>query len=621
MLVSRSRLCDATRGKLVIDMKKHRRSARPARRSRRAQAAASTPELPGAYQNARRLAVEGRDDEARLLYAELHATPCDARLQALITNDLATLDAVNGDFDAARRGLEEALAIDESCRPARLNLELLVNRLGLSRENACDAEAGAARTEPRPPTFTGAESGATEAESGAARAEPRPPTTTGAETGATEAEAGPARTEPRPPAIAEKHVDSNGGVKAEAGLLNVVGRDWEEPTDGVVRKTNGTDASQAERSTPIRIAILSFLFNWPSTGGGNIHTVELATFLGRAGYQVRHIYVRYPEWGIGRVGDVLPFESQAMEFDRSSWGLDEIRARYRRAVRSFDPDYVIITDAWNMKPILAEAVEGFPYYLRFQALECLCPLNNLRLLAISPRTVEQCPRNQLANPDVRRRCLAERGHHSGSLHQWERDLCRVGTPEYDRQLRRALEEAEAALVLNPLIAALVEPFARNVRVAPWGMAPSRFPWPPGDGLRDGRPSVELGGGVRTPAPSAEPTPSERCGHASRASVPGLTRWSSSIRGQPTRRRKSSRSWADGCSIFPGVTTFQPHAMNRCGTRGVTGSSGWIRTTLSPRSAGGSFAPWSTPRSIRVCWGTSCRFIVPAAERMATPRPT
>jgi GT2 family glycosyltransferase len=92
-------------------------------------------------------------------------------------------------------------------------------------------------------------------------------------------------------------------------------------------------------------------------------------------------------------------------------------------------------------------------------------------------------------------------------------------------------------------------------------------------------------------------------------------------GQPTRRRKSSRSWADGCSIFPGVTTFQPHAMNRCGTRGVTGSSGWIRTTLSPRSAGGSFAPWSTPRSIRVCWSTSCRFIVPAAERMATPRPT
>ena len=41
--------------------------------------------------------------------------------------------------------------------------------------------------------------------------------------------------------------------------------------------TNGHPThSRAECSTPIRIAILSFLFNWPSTGGGNIHTVELA---------------------------------------------------------------------------------------------------------------------------------------------------------------------------------------------------------------------------------------------------------------------------------------------------------------------------------------------------------
>jgi tetratricopeptide (TPR) repeat protein len=138
MLVSRSRLCDARRGKLVIDMKKHRRIARPARHSRRALAAASTPGLPGAYRRACHLAADGQHDEARRLYAELGASASDARLQALITNDLATLDAVNGDFDAARQRLEEALAIDESCRPARLNLELLVNRLGLSREAAFD---------------------------------------------------------------------------------------------------------------------------------------------------------------------------------------------------------------------------------------------------------------------------------------------------------------------------------------------------------------------------------------------------------------------------------------------------------------------------------------------------
>jgi hypothetical protein len=37
-----------------------------------------------------------------------------------------------------------------------------------------------------------------------------------------------------------------------------------------------------------KVAILSFLFNWPSSGGGNVHTAELARFLARAGYTVHH---------------------------------------------------------------------------------------------------------------------------------------------------------------------------------------------------------------------------------------------------------------------------------------------------------------------------------------------
>ena len=50
----------------------------------------------------------------------------------------------------------------------------------------------------------------------------------------------------------------------------------------------------------IKVAILSFLFNWPTTWGGNVHTQELAIFLGRAGYDVRHSDVDYAGWGIGR---------------------------------------------------------------------------------------------------------------------------------------------------------------------------------------------------------------------------------------------------------------------------------------------------------------------------------
>ena len=233
-------------------MTKHRRKAKV----RAALAAVGVSELPETYRHACRLATEGQHDEARRFDSELHTTASDARPRALICNDLATLDAVNGKFDAARQGLEEMLAIDESCRPARLNLELLVNRLGLFQEPGCDAKACPARVEPCPSTNK-------------ERAR------------AAETEANAAQTVPRPPAITERNGELNGGINLEAGSLKVVGGDCEEPTDGVVGIMNGSDTSHAEHATPIRVAILSFLFNWPSTGGGNIHTVELATFLGR----------------------------------------------------------------------------------------------------------------------------------------------------------------------------------------------------------------------------------------------------------------------------------------------------------------------------------------------------
>jgi glycosyltransferase involved in cell wall biosynthesis len=231
------------------------------------------------------------------------------------------------------------------------------------------------------------------------------------------------------------------------------------------------------QSTPVRVAILSLLFNWPSTGGGIVHTVELARFLAKSGFCVQHFFARHDPWGIGRVENPMPVPSECVDFDESTWSAPSIQARFRQAVEAFDPDYVIITDTWNMKPLLAEAVRGYPYLLRFQALECLCPLNNLRLLAQGPEQFSQCPLHQLATAQRCYECLDERGRQSGPLHQLERTLAGVGTPEYDRSLRRALQEAEAVLVLNPLTEAMLSPYACRVCVVPWGMDPARFPWP------------------------------------------------------------------------------------------------------------------------------------------------
>ena len=334
-----------------------------------------------AYQDACRLAEEGRHDEARRQYGQLRTEVSNTRMKALISNDLAALAAVDGDVNAALNGFGVALDIDKRCQPAKSNLNLLKSQRSTGQ-----------RASNMPSGF---------------------------------------------------------------GPLTV----------------------PAEPDEVCKVAILSFLFNWPSRSGGIVHTVELAQFLSRAGYDVQHIFARYAPWGIGCVDGSLPFASKELEFDESSWKTTQIQVRFRNAVKRFDPDYVIITDCWNFKPLLAEALRGYPYFLRQQAMECLCPLNNLRMLTNSDGQVDQCPYHQLAAPEACAQCVRQRGDQSGGLHVVERALSGVGTSEYQQKLCRAFENAEAVLVLNPLIADLIRPYAKSVRVVTWGMDPDRFPWP------------------------------------------------------------------------------------------------------------------------------------------------
>jgi len=232
-----------------------------------------------------------------------------------------------------------------------------------------------------------------------------------------------------------------------------------------------------KKQQPVKVAILSFLFNWPSTGGGIIHTVELAQFLRQAGYEVRLYHPQCLPWGIGKLEETPPYPVETLEFANTEWNISSIKARFRQAVNAFAPDHVIITDCWNFKPHLAEAMQGYSYFLRMQAQECLCPLNNLRLLPSAEGGFRQCEFQQLDSPQECFQCLCQRGNSSGILHQLERQLSAVGTPEYDELLRRSLQEATAVLVLNPQVAELYHPHCRRVEVVTWGMDPARFPWP------------------------------------------------------------------------------------------------------------------------------------------------
>ena len=117
-----------------------------------------------------------------------------------------------------------------------------------------------------------------------------------------------------------------------------------------------------DRGSAVKVAILSLLFNWPSTGGGTVHTAETARFLARAGYDVRHFYARFQGWGVGLVTQETPYPAEPVSFEPSDWNASTIQRRFREAVDQFRPDFVIVTDSWSFKPMLAEAVHGYRYF-------------------------------------------------------------------------------------------------------------------------------------------------------------------------------------------------------------------------------------------------------------------
>lgn len=256
--------------------------------------------------------------------------------------------------------------------------------------------------------------------------------------------------------------------------------------DGLLPPTDLRNSTTATGKVPTRVAIVSLLFNWPSTGGGIVHTAELAEFLTRDGFDVCHFFAVHPAWSVGGVSAPLPYNSVAIHFSESGWNREGIQQAFREALDSFEPHGVIITDSWNSKGLLAAAASKWPYYIRLAAMECLCPLNNVRLLVEPGGQIRQCRQTQLATRGQCVSCVRQNAAFSGSLHARERELAGFDSDAFDVELRTAFANAEAILVVNPLIGALCEPFARDVQIIPSGFNPKRFEQLPARSFAEGK---------------------------------------------------------------------------------------------------------------------------------------
>jgi len=124
----------------------------------------------------------------------------------------------------------------------------------------------------------------------------------------------------------------------------------------------------------LKLAIVSLLFNWPSSGGGVMHTAGLGKALRGAGHQVKHFYACYPEFGVGNVEAPGHLDGQAISFDAGSWHREEIKRRFGRRLIVSLP-----RRCWSPMPGASSPPRpgdgGLPGLLRFDGQECLCPLN------------------------------------------------------------------------------------------------------------------------------------------------------------------------------------------------------------------------------------------------------
>ena len=266
----------------------------------------------------------------------------------------------------------------------------------------------------------------------------------------------------------------NGAGKPSGAAAPCLVAEPERPSiiDGL---TGSASQSKTATASRLRIAVVSFLFNWPSSGGGNMHTVGLARALAREGHVVEHFYAKYDPWQIGVTSEPLSIHSHEIPFDADTWQPSIVQRRFREAVDRFQADLVLITDAWNFKPLLAQAMLGYRYILRFDAQECLCPLNNIRLLPSFGNGFTQCRKNQLATPATCRDCVARYSRFMGELHDLEYHFSGVGHDAYQQLLTDMLQQAWAVLTVNPTVANLLEPYAERVYSIPSGIDGDRFP--------------------------------------------------------------------------------------------------------------------------------------------------
>jgi glycosyltransferase involved in cell wall biosynthesis len=384
------------------------------------------------WQEYRRLANRAGEDPAeaeRGLRQLLTHEPKDHRLKALCHNDLGVLLAGREENESAKKEFLLALYADPGCDAAKENFG---NLEALIAETLPASPAPLPALEPQPAS------------------EPEP--------------------EPGGAATSDEAAVPTSTETAADQLALIEAAETEGEISSLSEAPNLELPSPPEPSAPRapKVALVSMLFNWPAGGGGVYDSVAIGKGLLARGVDLQHFYITVPWMGIGEVEGQPPLPGIAIPAGEGDLTADTLKSRVREIVEKFAPDKVLITDSWNFKPHLLEALKDFPCYLRYHAMESLCPLNNIRYLP-RQRRIPYCRYHFLATPEKCLECLKQNRPSCGSLHNWDRNLSRVEESGFYPFLRNQLEGAAGAFVNNPIIAAMLSPYLPECRVVTSGV--------------------------------------------------------------------------------------------------------------------------------------------------------
>ncbi len=221
----------------------------------------------------------------------------------------------------------------------------------------------------------------------------------------------------------------------------------------------------------MRIAFIDLTFHWPATGGSWIDTYEVMTRLQAKGHDVALFVPRF-QYGFvprGEIKDELPFPVFTLPFTPSQFNWKTAPQRFHDEVMEWQPDVVMVGDAYTMKPWIGLAFKEVPVIQRFFGHEMICP-NYIGMI----RHGEICKTHFLRTPGYCTQCAIRMMRwswvHNGMdefIHEY---ITGLGfAPFYKHIIVKSLQRAAGIIVYNQWSREEFYYYNHNTQVIPGGV--------------------------------------------------------------------------------------------------------------------------------------------------------